>query len=602
MMSFQMTEMIANSIDYLLQCRIVEEITLAEGSKFNGETIWSFDCIVTIPFPNSQALPEKIRLKVELNEHYPYSGVKCFSLTEELRGFPHQDAVTHKICLKEEWRAPTNEKKLAHYMAWVKEWITDAASKMLVTSSDPYELPDFSIKGSISKHPTLRQFFFNEDNDTFYYWKDMLGKNGTITCNVPKSMNALFLAKFWCEGKEIHKIDYAESLFDPKNNITGIWQLLPNICFFNHRPPQTFGELRDLFTENKLQLDFLLKKAWEIDNHNVELAFVLIGFPIPKYFYSDPKEVHWIPIIFNNERADKKLNPIAKKKRKLWDSVLLKRFNKNDSIVWGKSININSERQFVRGKLQNSLAKNSVSLFGCGALGSQIAEYLVRGGVQNISLYDNDILMMGNLSRHTLDGSGCGFPKAELLRDRLCKISPLSHVCCSYYKIPIGVDEFKSIQAIFESDLLIDCTTDHNAFLWLSSKAQNFNKRLISVFFNFNTDLCVLLISGKSNSCLDVYNDLMDRIRAGSTKIDPIEYFRIPSKDEQILEGIGCWHATFPGKGFHIGLLASSAIDIIENHSNNVSGVAAVIKRNHYAEYTSDKRIIELLFFKSDYE
>lgn len=49
---------------------------------------------------------------------------------------------------------------------------------------------------------------------------------------------------------------------------------------------------------------------------------------------------------------------------------------------------------------------------GAGAIGSQILNVAVRGGIPNWTVIDNDILLPHNLVRHALGGEWLGFPKA----------------------------------------------------------------------------------------------------------------------------------------------------------------------------------------------
>ncbi len=75
---------------------------------------------------------------------------------------------------------------------------------------------------------------------------------------------------------------------------------------------------------------------------------------------------------------------------------------------------------------QQALASARVALIGCGALGSVIAETLVRAGVGFLRIVDRDFLELSNLQRQTLfteaDVAG-GLPKAVVAADRLKEIN-----------------------------------------------------------------------------------------------------------------------------------------------------------------------------------
>ena len=120
------------------------------------------------------------------------------------------------------------------------------------------------------------------------------------------------------------------------------------------------------------------------------------------------------------------------------------------------------------------------------------------------------------------------------------------------------------------------------------------------MFFDFYAEILTLIISGLEQNCLEIYNNLMVHIKNNKTNLDPKKYFYIPQKEEQIIEGIGCWHPTFPALNIHINLLANSALDIINSHLKKSNGLAAIIKRN--TNYLKTKSITELVYYNDDYK
>ena len=61
------------------------------------------------------------------------------------------------------------------------------------------------------------------------------------------------------------------------------------------------------------------------------------------------------------------------------------------------------------------LPRNKIAIVGLGALGSQIFLNLLRPGLGEWVLIDDDILLPHNLARHALDGYSLGKPKVESL-------------------------------------------------------------------------------------------------------------------------------------------------------------------------------------------
>ena len=107
------------------------------------------------------------------------------------------------------------------------------------------------------------------------------------------------------------------------------------------------------------------------------------------------------------------------------------------------------------------------------------------------------------------------------------------------------------------------------------------NKRLISLFFNFHADLLTICISGDSTPCGNIFTDLKYAVQEEYTSLDPKVYFCEPLKEEQIIEGAGCWHPTFPARNAHVQILAAYAVDILSNSidSKQRIGLAAIVKR-----------------------
>jgi adenylyltransferase/sulfurtransferase len=75
---------------------------------------------------------------------------------------------------------------------------------------------------------------------------------------------------------------------------------------------------------------------------------------------------------------------------------------------------------------QARLSRARVLLVGCGALGTVIAEQLVRAGVGFLRICDRDVVELSNLQRQVLFDEAqaeAGAPKAIAARDRLVKIN-----------------------------------------------------------------------------------------------------------------------------------------------------------------------------------
>ena len=100
------------------------------------------------------------------------------------------------------------------------------------------------------------------------------------------------------------------------------------------------------------------------------------------------------------------------------------------------------EEQFLRSAMlwgedaQAKLARRHVAVFGLGGVGSYVVEALVRAGVGELTLVDNDTVGVTNLNRQ-LEAlqSTLNQPKTEAVAARLLDINPalvLHPICATY--------------------------------------------------------------------------------------------------------------------------------------------------------------------------
>lgn len=78
---------------------------------------------------------------------------------------------------------------------------------------------------------------------------------------------------------------------------------------------------------------------------------------------------------------------------------------------------------------QRRIADSSVAVFGCGAVGGDIALELAMAGVRHFTLVDYDMVSPSDVSRHLyFDIEDVGMPKVLSLRNRILEIDPKAHV------------------------------------------------------------------------------------------------------------------------------------------------------------------------------
>lgn len=89
-----------------------------------------------------------------------------------------------------------------------------------------------------------------------------------------------------------------------------------------------------------------------------------------------------------------------------------------------------SRTELIIGKDNVEKLKNSkVAIFGLGGVGSYVVEGLVRAGVENFVLVDNDEVSSSNINRQIIATTKTiGKPKVEVARERILEINPNANV------------------------------------------------------------------------------------------------------------------------------------------------------------------------------
>ena len=83
-------------------------------------------------------------------------------------------------------------------------------------------------------------------------------------------------------------------------------------------------------------------------------------------------------------------------------------------------MDLNKSREFFDPRK----VKERCHVIGCGSIGGNVAELLVRYGIKKITIWDNDIVESHNLANQIYTEYDIGRPKTEALAERLLRINP----------------------------------------------------------------------------------------------------------------------------------------------------------------------------------
>ena len=126
----------------------------------------------------------------------------------------------------------------------------------------------------------------------------------------------------------------------------------------------------------------------------------------------------------------------------------------------------------------NKLKSSHVAIFGVGGVGGFTAEALVRSGVGEITLFDNDKVCESNLNRQIISTENViGDFKVEVIKERLLSINKnlKIHVNNVFY-LPENADEFP-----FDNyDMVVDAIDTVTAKLEIIKRAKEVGVEVIS--------------------------------------------------------------------------------------------------------------------------
>lgn len=131
------------------------------------------------------------------------------------------------------------------------------------------------------------------------------------------------------------------------------------------------------------------------------------------------------------------------------------------------------------GVLATELCESKVAVVGVGALGSFIADMLVRSGVRHLTLIDDDVVMPGNLVRHLVGPDAVGLPKAEAVKRHLVRHNeaPAAGIDTINSALTSGAD---AVDHLRNHDLVVNATADFATTALLHVSALTLGTRVLS--------------------------------------------------------------------------------------------------------------------------
>ena len=138
-----------------------------------------------------------------------------------------------------------------------------------------------------------------------------------------------------------------------------------------------------------------------------------------------------------------------------------------------------SRTQLLLGKeAMDKLQNSRVAVFGIGGVGGYVCEALVRSGVGEFDLVDDDKVCLTNLNRQIIaTRKTVGKYKTEVMKERILEINPDAKVNIhNCFFLPENADDFP----FEEYDYVVDAVDTVTAKIALVMKAKEKNVPIIS--------------------------------------------------------------------------------------------------------------------------
>jgi hypothetical protein len=444
--------------------------------------------------------------------------------------------------------------RLWWHIARTRSWVEAARRGELLREGEPFELPVYASA-------TRPLVVFDEIAASLAAWQDVDERFGYATLAEPKANARLRVVLGFTSpgraGQELLTAQWGAHFADSVN--AGVPQRaawvrcneLPALPPW--RAPENLGELTTALAAQGVELMAVLQQLAP-GLRDKAAHFLLIGAPVPVRVGEMPVLMHWLalrlPTLSAPTQPQKGFRP---GEEGAWRRDAADVLSPTRSISWVPTGNWAPEEIATRGRAAPSLRDARIVLIGAGALGSMIAELLVREGVTEVTVLDGETLQAGNLVRHTLTVAEVGAPKATTLAQRLNLVNPHAQVVGIEEEFP---GEARGQAALAEADVVIDSTGSDSLLQQLHLHEWRGDKLFVSVSIGFFARRLFFFAARGASFPLEEL----------AAVVDPwLLYEREEFGDSEMpWEGTGCWHPVFPARASDFAMLGGVTLRQLE--------------------------------------
>lgn len=450
-----------------------------------------------------------------------------------------------------------------------RSWIEAARRGELLRDGEPFELP---IYASSAERNTIAFDQVATDLDVWSRVPAQFGYATLAESAIASNLRVLTgVGGLDPEAPPFIRAEWGSLLSRdpaPGRRQRAAWVRTPQIPVLRPwRAPRTWKELEDSLGEMGMDLfDVLRQLAPGIRDDKAHV--LLIGAPVPARVGEAPVLMQWVAVQLPP------LAPLAKPRKGFrpsedasWMRDLAQQFRDTRPLSWLSTENWSPDEIATRGRASAALRNSRIVLVGAGAMGSALAELLVREGAGGgLTVLDGETLTVGNLVRHTLTLSDVGKLKATALADRLNALNPYARVvgvAREFPADPAAADD-RVRRALAEADVIIETTGDDALLSQLEAYPWSGQPLFVSAAVGFFARRLFLFCGREACFPLSEYT-----VGINPWLIREREEIR---GREMPWEGTGCWNPVFPARASDFAFMAGVALRQIEAHLDLAPG------------------------------
>jgi hypothetical protein len=217
------------------------------------------------------------------------------------------------------------------------------------------------------------------------------------------------------------------------------------------------------------------------------------------------------------------------------------------------------------GRPVNGFQRKSIHIWGCGGLGSWIAEFIARAGAAEITVCDPGVITGGLLVRQNYVEDDIGLSKAEALARRLRAIRDDLTVTVAEGNLP------ENPTAGLAADLIIDATVNNGITSYLDVLATAPDRRALIAQVATDARSGTLGVACLCAADAGLTVSEIDQGAGRTVQCDGgLELYHAlwqePGDDDELIPTRGCSVPTFHGSAADLAAVAATLVNLIGSH------------------------------------